>query len=73
MQATASDEIQEDTLARMATVQESEAAMINDLTDFLEAELDYVNQYHDILEDLKTEWGSMYVKSPSFFADRIPG
>jgi hypothetical protein len=64
-------------LAKMATVQESEAAMISDLSDFLEAELDFVNQYQEILEDLKTEWGSMYVKSlpsaqPKSFAEVMP-
>ncbi|KAJ9120668.1 hypothetical protein QFC22_002598 [Naganishia vaughanmartiniae] len=59
------DEIQEDTLARMATVQESETAMINDLSDFLEAELDFVNQYHAILEGLKTEWDSTGSSSAS--------
>ncbi|KAJ9112319.1 hypothetical protein QFC19_000739 [Naganishia cerealis] len=59
------DEIQEDTLARMATVQESEAALINDLTDLLEAELDFVKHYHEILEDLRTEWGSLGNSSSS--------
>ncbi|KAJ9105385.1 hypothetical protein QFC21_001755 [Naganishia friedmannii] len=59
------NEIQEDTLASMTTVQESEAAKVNDLSDFLEAELDFVNQYHEILEDLKTEWGSIGSSSAS--------
>lgn len=55
---TVSEEIQEDTMARMATVQESEAALVTELSDLLEAELNYVNQYQAILLDLKNEWGN---------------
>lgn len=63
-----SDEIQEDTLARMVTVQESEAAMVTELEDLLEAELEFVNQYHAILMDLKSQWGSMYVAAINTFS-----
>lgn len=45
----------------MATVQESEAALVTELEDFLEAELDFVNQYHGILRDLKSQWGAGFV------------
>lgn len=48
-------------MARMATVQESEAAMVSDLSDLLEAELDFANQYQAILLDLKKDWGNAYV------------
>lgn len=47
----------------MATVQESEAALVTELEDLLEAELDFVNQYHGILTDLKSQWGAVYVSS----------
>ncbi|GHJ84245.1 hypothetical protein NliqN6_0647 [Naganishia liquefaciens] len=52
------EEIQEDVMARMATVQESEAALVTELSDLLEAELDFANQYQTILLDLKKEWGN---------------
>jgi hypothetical protein len=45
----------------MATVQESGAALETELSDLLEAELDFANQYQAILLDLKSEWGNGYV------------
>lgn len=45
----------------MATVQESEAALVTELEDLLETELDFVNQYHGVLTDLKSQWGAVYV------------
>lgn len=37
-------------------VQDCEAQQMAELTDFLEAEMDYVQSYHEILSELKNDW-----------------
>jgi hypothetical protein len=40
----------------MIQIQQSETQQLEELTDFLDAELDFVARYQEILSDLKGEW-----------------
>jgi len=51
-----SEEAQEDTQSRMVMVQDCEAQQMAELTDFLEAEMEFVQSYHEILSELKSDW-----------------
>ncbi len=56
-----SEETQEELYSRMSLFQEGEKQQMVDLTDFLDAELDFVAKYYEILRDLKTEWNNGWV------------
>jgi hypothetical protein len=58
-----SEEAQEDTHSRMQMVQDCEARQMAELTDFLDAELEYVSAYHTILRDLRYDWDRKSVLS----------
>ncbi|KIL60739.1 hypothetical protein M378DRAFT_13983 [Amanita muscaria Koide BX008] len=46
----------EDVRAHMHAIQENEAVQHRELTSFLDAEINYVQQYLDVLIDVKSDW-----------------
>ncbi|EIN05710.1 BAR-domain-containing protein [Punctularia strigosozonata HHB-11173 SS5] len=50
------EETSEDVHARMYAIQENELSQLKDLGSFLDAELSFVNQYAEILRDVKSDW-----------------
>lgn len=50
------EETSEDVYRRMQDIKESEVDMIQDLTQFLEAELSYYDRCREILLNVKRDW-----------------
>ncbi|TDL14861.1 BAR-domain-containing protein [Rickenella mellea] len=50
------EETAEDVKTRMTAIQENELLQLKQLTDFLEQETKFVEQYLDVLRDVKAEW-----------------
>lgn len=40
----------------MYAIQENELSQLKDLSSFLDAEFNFVNQYAEILRDVKSDW-----------------
>lgn len=59
-----SEEIEEETAARMEVIQAGAEAEFEGLADLLDAELAYFTQCKEILEDLKESWPTGYASSP---------
>lgn len=53
-----SDEVEEETAARMEVIQGEQEQQFAELADLLEAELEYFAQCKDLLEELKGSWPS---------------
>ena len=51
-----SEETQEDVRARMYAIQENELEQLRELTGFLDTEINFVQQYLDVLKEAKTNW-----------------
>jgi hypothetical protein len=51
-----SEEIEEETAARMEIIQGNQEQQFVDLGDLLDAELEYVSKCKEILEDLREQW-----------------
>lgn len=56
-----SEEIEEETFARMQALQNESEQPFHELSDLLEAELEYHAKCRDILEELRDSWPSGYV------------
>lgn len=56
-----SEETSEDVRARAWTIQENEIHQLRDLTSFLDVELNFVQQYLEVLQDVKSGWCDTYV------------
>jgi endophilin-A len=56
---TYSEETEEETEARMITIQEGEEQQFVDLQDLMEAELDYFKRCKEIMDDLRDNWPSV--------------
>nr|XP_031864224.1 uncharacterized protein CI109_000136 [Kwoniella shandongensis]KAA5531296.1 hypothetical protein CI109_000136 [Kwoniella shandongensis] len=52
------EEVEEETHGRMMVIQESEEQQLVELSDLLEAELEYHTKCRDILDDLRTSWSN---------------
>ncbi|WVF69151.1 hypothetical protein IAT40_003926 [Kwoniella sp. CBS 6097] len=52
------EEVEEETQQRMFAIQETEERQFAELADLLEAELEYHAKCREILDDLKSSWGS---------------
>ncbi|KAH7924417.1 BAR-domain-containing protein [Leucogyrophana mollusca] len=50
------EETSEDVRARMQAIQENEIQQLRELTMFLDLELNFVRQYHEVLQDVKSSW-----------------
>lgn len=50
------EESSDDVYRRMQDIKESEVDLVNDLTDFLEAELTYYDRCREILLNVKRDW-----------------
>ena len=50
------DEASEDVYRRMMDIKEAEADSVLDLTEFLDAELDYYERCREVLLQLKRDW-----------------
>ncbi|KAH7906936.1 BAR-domain-containing protein [Hygrophoropsis aurantiaca] len=50
------EETSEDVRARMQSIQENEIQQLRELTTFLDLELNFVRQYHEVLKDVKSNW-----------------
>jgi hypothetical protein len=50
------EESSEDVYRRMQDIKEAEVDMVQDLTDFLEAELTYYDRCREILLNVKRDW-----------------
>ena len=59
--ALRSDEVEEETHARMLAVQSQGEEHWDELTDLLEAEFEYFAKCKDILEELREVWPTGYV------------
>lgn len=57
-----SEETAEDVRAVMHAIQENETAQMRDLTSFLDLEIHFVQQYLDVLVDVRSDWPDRYVK-----------
>ena len=55
------DEASEDVYRRMMDIKEAEADSVLDLTEFLDAELDYYERCREVLLQLKRDWPAGYV------------
>ena len=51
-----SEEMTEDVRARMIVIQENEIEQLRDLTAFLDTEIQFVEQYLEVLQEAKSEW-----------------
>ncbi len=51
-----SEEISEDVRARMVAIQENEIEQLRDLTSFLDMEVQFIEQYLEVLKEAKSEW-----------------
>ena len=51
-----SDEIEEETTARMVVIESLEEGKWSELTDFLDAELEYFSKCKEIMEELRASW-----------------
>jgi hypothetical protein len=64
-----SEETSEDVRGRARAIQENEIQQLRDLTNFLDIEINFVQQYLEVLQDVKSNWCDVYVSSvhvPSF-------
>ncbi|KII90187.1 hypothetical protein PLICRDRAFT_53282 [Plicaturopsis crispa FD-325 SS-3] len=50
------EETSEDVRARMHAIQEKEISQLRELTEFLDVEMNYVQQYLEVLKDAKANW-----------------
>lgn len=50
------EESSEDVFRRMQDIKESEVDLVQDLTDFLEAELTYYDRCRELLLNVKRDW-----------------
>ncbi|KAI0683951.1 hypothetical protein BC835DRAFT_1466935 [Cytidiella melzeri] len=50
------EEITEDVRARMFAIQDNEIDQLRELTSFLDTEIQFVEQYLDVLKEAKSEW-----------------
>jgi hypothetical protein len=55
------EESSEDVFRRMQDIKEAEVDLVQDLTDFLEAELTYYDRCREILLNVKRDWPVRYV------------
>lgn len=46
----------EDVRARMLAIQENEIEQLRDLTNFLDMEMQFVEQYLQVLKEAKADW-----------------
>lgn len=53
-----SEEIEEETAARMEVIQGNQEQQFSELADLLDAELEYFTKCRDILEELREQWPS---------------
>ena len=60
MALTSSEEIEEETFARMQALQDESEQPFHELSDLLEAELEYHSKCREILEELRDTWPSGY-------------
>lgn len=67
------EESSEDVYRRMQDIQEAETDVIQDLGQFLEAELDYFDKCRQDLLELKRKWGGYVQFSVWFLKVSIPG
>lgn len=51
-----SDETSEDVQAQMHAIQENELVQLHELTSFLDLEINFVQQYLNVLKDVKSDW-----------------
>lgn len=56
-----SDETSEDVQAHMHAIQENELVQLRELTSFLDLEINFVQQYLNVLKDVKSDWHDEYV------------
>lgn len=56
-----SEETSEDVRARADIIQENDAKQLKELTSFLDLEINFVQQYLEVLHDVKADWGDRYV------------
>jgi hypothetical protein len=59
-----SEEIEEETYARMQALQNESEQPFQELSDLLEAELEYHSKCREVLEELRDAWPSGYVPIP---------
>ncbi|TFK47129.1 BAR-domain-containing protein [Heliocybe sulcata] len=64
------EETLEDVRAIMVAIQENESSQIRDLTTFLEHEMNFVQQYTEVLRDAKLNWVDVYVLTAVFLTCR---
>lgn len=57
------EESSEDVFRRMQDIKEAEVDLVQDLTDFLEAELTYYDRCREILLNVKKDWPVRYAIS----------
>lgn len=50
------EETAEDLRAHMHAIQENESSQLKDLGSFLDLEINFVQQYFDVLREVKSEW-----------------
>lgn len=55
-----SEETSEDVRARMHAIQENEMVQLRELTAFLDLEMNFVEQYLEVLRDVKAGWIDEY-------------
>lgn len=56
------EESSEDVFRRMQDIKEAEVDLVQDLTDFLEAELTYYDRCREILLNVKRDWPVRYAQ-----------
>ena len=56
-----SEETSEDVRARMHAIQDNEIHQLKDLSAFLDAELNFAEQYAEVLREIKADWSDQYV------------
>jgi hypothetical protein len=58
------EEANEDVVRRMQDIQENESESVNDLTDFLDAQLEYYSRCYEAMQQLKQQWPAVSVPFP---------
>jgi hypothetical protein len=66
IKAPFSEETSEDVRARARAIQENEIQQLRDLTSFLDVEMNFAQQYLEVLQDVKSNWCDTWVLSCSF-------
>lgn len=56
MQFVISDETAEDIRAHMEAIRDDDAFHLRELTAFLDLEMNFAQQYLEVLKDVKSEW-----------------